>query len=639
MTNLLTPRRTLAASLLLSGFASAGAQTLGAPQATEAWIGRPLQLQVPVRLDEREARDECVQADVHYGETRVRSGNVRATLSGSGAQQRVRVETTVPIDEPMVTVAVRAGCAHSITRNYTLLTEPLPYNLAAVAQASGAGPAAVAAAPPKPARAQLVANAAPAAPTAPAAPAKRTRAQRPIAAAAPVARLQLDLWQPEPSPFLRVSGQLSQPTQDAARRAAAAMLWKALNADPQEMLRTTTMLHKLEADVAQLRANSSAARGELARLRQQLDAPVPAPRARDAWQAAAVLALIAGALGGFLWWRRRPVAPRSAGGHWYEPAGPVAVEPAMARAAASVAPADMPSPAPVLEPLPVIGPAVPAVRPAAVEPAAARRTPRALPHPALRVETLAASLREVEFLCSLGMWGDAMDVLKAYLQDSDAPAPLGFHELMRICVETDDAAGLAAVRRRYTHTFGVEPPAFDQLVADDGLDDHEAFMRRVQAVWGTPRVLGLIEQRLFSAAPEDEPLSLRAAHDLMELHTLARATVRETGASAGIAEPAGSPLAPWAGAEDADAVQAAAQAGGDVSEAHRFAIDIDLDAAPAPLPVSVAEPRVQPQRPPAPARRGAPRGATAAAALENSSSDDALFDAVMAVEGRRALVR
>lgn len=628
MTNLLTPRRTLAASLLLSGFASAGAQTLGAPQGAEAWIGRPLQLQVPVRLEGRDARDECVHADVLYGETRLGSGNVRATLSGAGAQQRVRVETTVPIDEPMVTVAVRAGCAHSITRNYTLLTEPLPYNVATVAQAAGAGPASIAAAAPKPVRPQAVASAAPAA------PAKRARSQRPVAAAAPVARLQLDVWQPEPSPFLRVSAHLSQPTEDAARRAAAAMLWKALNADPQEMLRTTTMLHKLEADVAQLRATSSAARGELARLRQQLDAPPPAPRARDAWQAAAIVAMIAGVLGGFLWWRRRPVAAEPAG-HWYDPAGPVAVDPAMARAAAVVDPVEMPTPAPDPQSM---APVAPVVQPAASEPPA-RRSPRALPHPALRVETLAACLREVEFLCSLGMWGDAMDALKAYLQDSDAPAPLGFHELMRICVETNDAAGLAAVRRRYTHTFGVEPPAFEQLVADDGLDDHEAFMRSVQAVWGTPRVLGLIEQRLFSAAPEGEPLSLRAAHDLLELHTLARAMVRETGASAGIAEPAGSPLAPWAGAEDADAAQAAAQAVGEVSEAHRFAIDIDLDAAPAPLPASVAEPRVQPQRTAVAARRAAPRGAMGVTPLENGGSDDALFDAVMAVEGRRALVR
>ncbi|MDB5913427.1 MAG: hypothetical protein JWP22_2102, partial [Ramlibacter sp.] len=122
MKKLLTIGSTLAVPALLGCWACAFAQSLGTPAAT-AWIGRPLEMTVPARFASGEARDDCVHADVFYGENRLRRDQVRTSVIGGEDARRVRIEVAATIDEPIVTVSVRAGCSNTITRNYTLLPE------------------------------------------------------------------------------------------------------------------------------------------------------------------------------------------------------------------------------------------------------------------------------------------------------------------------------------------------------------------------------------------------------------------------------------------------------------------------------------------------------------------------------------
>ena len=70
MKRVLTPRRTAALLLGLGVAVPAAGQSLGNPRA-EAWIGQPLQLNVPVRFASASPDDECVQAQVFYGDRRV----------------------------------------------------------------------------------------------------------------------------------------------------------------------------------------------------------------------------------------------------------------------------------------------------------------------------------------------------------------------------------------------------------------------------------------------------------------------------------------------------------------------------------------------------------------------------------------
>ena len=67
-----------------------GGYEVGTPVA-QVLLGRPLDLSMPVRFAADAGDNECVTADVFYGETRVKSG-VRATVTGPADQRRVRIE-------------------------------------------------------------------------------------------------------------------------------------------------------------------------------------------------------------------------------------------------------------------------------------------------------------------------------------------------------------------------------------------------------------------------------------------------------------------------------------------------------------------------------------------------------------------
>jgi hypothetical protein len=408
--------------------------------------------------------------------------------------------------------------------------------------------------------------------------AKPQRAARPgrgsahssVAAARP--RLKLEPIDLDPQTLLRVTPSLAEPQGDPARRATAALLWQAINADPQELLRTTVMLQKLEADLAQMRQTHQQTRAELLALRQRLDQSRPAAGSA-LLQFLALLAAAAAAAAGVLWYRTRQLPAASAA--WYADGMAAAGPEASARTES------LPEEA---QPEPMAAAAAPPRELASAVTAPVLAPARSSAEAASRVETLAATFEEVEFLSSLGLASDAMDALKSYLQDSASPSPLAFFELMRLCDPVEDAAALAAARRRYGQAFGVEAPRLEQVTASLGLESLTALGSRITAAWGTDEALAIIEDALLKAPTADAPLTLQAGRDLLCLHALARALAEEAGPPAAAharEEPA---LAPWAHADDAAAALALVQAAADAQGGRHFALDVDLGAAPPPLP-------------------------------------------------------
>ena len=203
----------------------------------------------------------------------------------------------------------------------------------------------------------------------------------------------------------------------------------------------------------------------------------------------------------------------------------------------------------------------------------------------LRVETLAATLGEADFLSSMGLLGEAMDVLKAYLQDSARPSPLAYLDLMQLCEQAEDPAGMASVRCRYAQTYGVEAPRLAQVARDGGLDTLPELAGRITRAWHGPDALSTLQDVLFSAPTPSAPVTLQAVRELLSLHALVLA---ETGASAGmhcggLAD--GQPLAPWADAGSAQATQHALDELAYAEVGVNPGLDLDLGAAmPAPLP-------------------------------------------------------
>lgn len=633
MKKMLTHSRLVAAPLLMSCCAYAVAQSLGTPSA-EVWLGRPLDMTVPARFISNDSRDECVRADVFFGESRVPADLVRTTIVGSDAQRRVRIVTDSPVDEPIVTVSLRAGCASSITRNYTLLPDiPSEALLASLARppslpvAAGNVPlpgTVVAAAPAAPLR--ITRTTAPRQGTAPAptsgslkdivaqarkavgegpAPVRTAKAFRADAPAAGGPRLRLEPIEMQEQAMLRVSASLAAPGGDASQRATAALLWQAINADPQELLRTTAMLQKLEGDLAQLRLAATATRNEMAALRRRLDEAQPWYASATLVQALALLLLATGAAAGMLWFRARRAGAMLDPWHAGLPAVPpqpvqepvaaapeeVAVaqpEPAPARRLGEVsAPGELAPALPVVAALPSEQPVRAETGPIDFEvevPQLHELPQRRATTGALRVETLAATFEEVEFLSSLGLTSDAMDVLKAYLHDSNSPAPLAFFELMRLCDEGEDATAIGTVRRRYVQAFGVEAPRLEQLAAPIGLEQIPHLSGSITRAWGTSRALDLIEEALFKVPDPGAALTLQAGRDLICLYDVAMALAAESSGLQTGSDAESHALAPWANAEDAIGAQVAAQAVAEAQGGLHFALDVDLGVAPEELP-------------------------------------------------------
>lgn len=660
MKTLLTSRNTVAAFLLSGCWTSAQAQMLGSPTA-QVLLGRPLHMTVPARFASNDSGEQCVHADVFYGESRVAAGQVRATVTGPLEQRRIRIESDSAIDEPVVTVSVRAGCRNTVTRNYILLPEYPSETLLAQLESrnallgrpgatplkpdAAATPAVAATSPRRPqSRPMVMARAAGATPP----PARvRTAAGGPRQpqVAAPGPRLRVEPLAFEPQAMLRVSASLADPVGDASRRATAALLWQAINADPADLVRTGAMLQKLEQDLAQLRQNATQTRSEMAALRARLDEPQPWYLSTVLVHVLALLLLSAASAAGVLWYRTRRMGALP--DLWYlPPAEGVAPQPAAARAEpdvevkgdeaeATALPQARSMPAVVATPREVDLPLAPAVAATAADveeeevdfelPAFAA-APRRAGDGLLRVETLAATFEEVEFLASLGLGADAMDVLKAYLQDSSNPAPLAFLELMRLCEQAGDPLALATVRRRYFHAYGVEAPRLQQALVATGVEVMDDLSARIVRAWGSNEALEVIEQALFVVPTPGAPITLQAGRDLLCLYDLALALLGDAAMpAAGTAE--GHALAPWAHTDDAQsAAQAIAEAQGDDGTS----LDVDLTAA-APLVASDDKPPLEFTLDDDTAAAGREAAARATAARRAQEDEDA-FSAAVASE-------
>jgi hypothetical protein len=99
---------------------------LGRLQGT-ALIGRPLEVSVQIQTDPGEdSAALCLDVEVFHADARQDQRLVRLTLDAVPAGQiaTARIVSLTPVDEPVVTVLLRAGCAQKTTRRYVLLADP-----------------------------------------------------------------------------------------------------------------------------------------------------------------------------------------------------------------------------------------------------------------------------------------------------------------------------------------------------------------------------------------------------------------------------------------------------------------------------------------------------------------------------------
>lgn len=561
-------RNALLGVLLVSMASGSMALTIGRPNGTVV-LGQPLALSFDVKLDTEDNADSaCVEVEVMQGDTRVDPSRVRVSTSAQGQNARVLVKTTSPVEEPVVSVNVRAGCTQRVSRHYEFLSE-FPGDTRALASSVVVAPVSVANLPSiapdassadrSPARNQRVAapaagvvsGALPAAPRKPRAerpvrPRDRTATSavaRPSAGTKPAAtvaesrpRLQLDAANSQSLPVrdagLRSSAELSLPAASApADRASAAAQWRAMNTqagDAPDPGRLTA----LEASVQALQAASARDRASLAELQSQLRQAQDERYANALVYTLAGLLLAALALAAFLWRRGARAARNASPPEWW-----VGAEGAASGVATGAAPKDRGhrgiSGLAVLESadpsfsgsnsryarVDVDVDALPSqsakLEPRAVAPASAGRS-RIHPEGMFDVQ------QHADFFLSLGQYGQAIEVLRSYLGEHRGGSPAVYLDLLRVYKTVGRTQDYEQLAEEFSTLFNVAVPSIDAFgPSERQLEDYPAAMAMVQSSWDEPDIQDVLEGLIRRTSPSaGEGFQLDAFRELLLLHAV-----------------------------------------------------------------------------------------------------------------------
>ncbi|HEY0826082.1 MAG TPA: hypothetical protein VGD76_20005 [Ramlibacter sp.] len=461
------------------------ALTLGRARGA-ALIGRPLELVIPVTLDPSDTQGPCAGADLFYGEERVRAPIVRWE-PGIGTHGLLRVTSTVPVDEPMVTLYLRAGCGESASRRFVLLAEPPPE----VEPVAGSAPPAVQRARPAPVRA----------------------VRRVSMAGQPRLRLEpLDL-PIELAPTLRITSELrTQLAADPRERQAAAALWHVLQKGPDPTAQQALRLQAAERELVSLRDRNRRDAAALVEMRGQVE------RARAGRNTASllVLALAAVLVGLLAWlalrWHRARRLERV--GRWFEVHGEAALR----------------NEAPT-----VPGPAAAAFGVPAATGASRTRVTTA-PSPLAAAGGRSASLRTVGiqelidvhdkagFFLSIGETEQAISLLDSHVHGPVETGALAWLELLELHHSLGRRADYERLRGELSQRFAAQVPDFEHFVPPGGtLENHGRALGRIVALWPSREVLDLIEEALLRkpGSVDAEAFSLDACRELVLLYHVA----------------------------------------------------------------------------------------------------------------------
>jgi hypothetical protein len=540
-------------------------------------LGQPLNFSATVRLeaDETLAR-ECIAAEVVSGESRLPNVAVRVTLEPGAdpLERQIRVTTLAPVDEPIVTVNVTAGCVPRLSRSFVTLMDPPIVNLAqaerpvlppqrvdsqvapvlAAADAAVATPparrAATGDAPPPRARprrpAAVAAAAAPDSVDAPAPRASRPAAAPVRTAARPAAagpRLKLE---PPVQPAAVAASAAPRPGEAATaavaaeNAAVAAMAVQAAASAASAAEASQRRVAALEGELAALRRANEATAKSLAELQTELKQARNTRYANPLVYALAILSALLSVAVAVLWWRQSH--PRGGTQWWLSPTGGAAgaatrsaMPPAVRRPPVEVAsgagkletqPAVMDERprSPVEEEPPTLTPpAAPVPTPVA---ASATGAPSELPvlRRELSVEELIDLEQQADFFVVLGQDEAAIDLLMGHVRSTGGVSPLPYLKLLEIYHRRGEHEAYERVRERFNRRFNAYAPDWGaDLQAGKTLDDYPDMLIRLQRFWDEPsHVTSLLDESLIRQGEGGETFDLPAYRELLFLYSIAR---------------------------------------------------------------------------------------------------------------------
>ena len=616
--------------LLLLVATSSSAVSLGRHRGA-ALIGRPLDISVQAVLDAQEdPAGLCLDADVFYADNKVDKSRVRVTvekISQPGSDAVVRIRSSALVDEPIVTLYLRVGCQQKTEKRYVVLadmaSEAAPGELPFVAPQAArsvpgitpgsAGSVTTQPASKSPASESSIARVSAAADRAAARAARRNRsgASRSVppavsgaaasaalpavsAADAPAAavpgrskktgkdsrasaknvkggdRLKLeplDLMI-ERDPQLKSSGELLSAPLSTQERSAAAALWRALTAQPQDILRDAEKFQALEESVRKLQVQGQKNRLGIDNLNAQVKQAQSERYANALVYALGVLLLIALAALAYLlrrslssrdkraddipWWRKSEALERG----WSDSDGHPGVSPlpgSDGRKKASQK-KDKKSAIPVVnldhdmgdneskftevKHISVLaeGDSMP--------PLSRREGPdfgMSMTHPsrAVKAEELFDVQQQAEFFVTLGQHEQAIEVLRSHIDESGETSAVVYLDLINIYHQLERQADYEALRGDFNRRFNGKIPAFEFYNdTSHGLEAYQVALTRIEALWPSPKVLEIIEESIFRRPDAGaEAFDLEAYRELLMLYSVAKEIIHPEMGGAQVKKP------------------------------------------------------------------------------------------------------
>jgi len=562
--------------LLLIEAISCSALTLGRARGAVV-LGQPLDITVPVQTDEGEDISSlCLDADVFYGDAQQAKGRITLTSAApaNGQSATVRVRSSQPVDEPVVAVNLRAGCPQKVSRRFTFFAD-IPSEAVLLPKITPV--------PPGP-----VVTLAPAVNTAAVAPSvtNKTATLPSSAAAGNVKAVNKSSVRPVPAvkpaiaaakvtpklmlasvvvgdsrdPDLKFTQELfTLPVENPKSAAAAIALWRALNAQPEDIMRDWQRLQSLESDVGALRVATAKNETNLIEMKERLQV-AESERFANGLVYGLVGLLLASLAGLFLLWRSRTGEVGTSHSWWQgvgasptqQQSGPGEI--ASTRATLSVA-GELPtqtafvdidldlsfaeSAAVPVKPVPTLtdSQVIPLERVTSFSPPTNWTTDRGFSASmvsALRTtnsEEVVDVRQQADFFVSLGQYEQAIHTLMDRTEGAADVSPLVYLDLMQLLHRLGRRIDFNQTRDKFNRLFTGRVPeyaTFDQKGKE--LEAYPEVLTHISSEWSSNLILDILEGCIFRVPEDDlgQPFDLAAFEDLLMLHAIATRLASES---------------------------------------------------------------------------------------------------------------
>jgi hypothetical protein len=512
-----------------------------------AWIGQSLELVVPVQVDSAQSDGTlCAEADVFHGDNRQDNGRIQVQVEPTGQTDtfNLRILSTALIDEPVVTVYLRAGCTQKSSRKFVLLAD-LPNDGVVVQSRQIASPVVPTVAPVDASNNAIPQQNA----TSTGFPEVPIKSAMPSVASAPKpAAPVVETPAPkEPAPEKKVEKKLSKAEKPAAvpdHSTSSMSTGKSrLQLDPldtlswrikslesngsdksrlEEVARDNQKMQKLQTDLRGLLDQAVKNEASLAAMRERLEKAESDRVPLTIVYALIALLLVCVATLIYFLSRRPRYVFQDASIKAAEPPRP-STDTATLVAPQTASEADVPhSQAEAIDVNLLDLDEASFGEMMGGKPGIVPRTTSR--HHNFNADTLIDLRQQAEFLAKLGKVDEALQVLERGIQSNPVESPLLYLDLLVIANNFSRKTDFRHFRAEFVELFNAEVPEF-ALFRDEGrkLEAYPALLDHIKGQWESPNVLDVIEACILRDAEvtESDPFDLAAFRELLEMHAAA----------------------------------------------------------------------------------------------------------------------